>query len=243
MFILKAIWMGVSMFCALPCPCPPWDEDLRPWMTALLGLVGLWIGVLWAVIALVCHQWLPPLLCAAAITITPWLLSGFLHLDGFMDCADAILSRRDLAQRRVILKDSACGAFSVIAFVCLALIGFGAVGSWSGVAPWTLVWIAMVPRCASALAVMTLPPLSSSQYATNKASTQVLVTAWCLLLLSLATAWCYQPTALVCALTALVGWSLACGGAYRNLQGMSGDISGYAITLGETCGLVALALV
>ncbi len=231
------------MFCALPCPCPPWDEDLRPQMTALLGLVGLWIGVLWGAIALVCHQWLPPLLCGAVVAISPWLLSGFIHLDGFMDCADAMLSRRDLDTRRRILKDSACGAFSVIAFVCLALVCYGSLASWDGATPWVFIWIAMVPRCLSALAVLTLPPMNTSQYAHATPSKKVVALAVIVLLLALASAWFYSPKALVCALATLVGWGLACGGAYGNLQGMSGDISGYAITIGEACGLVALAVI
>lgn len=242
MRMFKAFWMSFSMFCALPTPVRVWDDTLRPLMTALIGVVGLLIGCLWMGIALLCQS-MPPLLCAAFITITPWFASGFIHLDGFMDCADAMLSRRDLAQRRRILKDSSCGAFSVIAFVCLALVCFGAVASSTWSAPWCLIWIAMVPRCASGIAVLTLPPMDSSQYAVLQPSKGVLFTAWTVLVLALGSAALCGTAPLVCAVASLVGWLGACLGGYRNLQGMSGDISGYAITLGEGCGLLALALI
>lgn len=51
----------------------------------------------------------------------PWLVTGFMHLDGYMDVCDAVLSRRELATRQRILKDSHCGAFAVIGMVLLAL--------------------------------------------------------------------------------------------------------------------------
>lgn len=240
---LKALWMGLSMFCALPLPCPTWEYSLRSRMTALLGLVGVCIGGIWAGVAILCQVLsLPHLLRAAFIVLAPWLATGFIHLDGFMDCADAILSRRDLDERRRILKDSTCGAFSVIAFVCLALVSYGAVASWSGALPFTLVWIAVVPRCLSSLAVLTLPSLSSSQYNQVKPTPSILVTTCLLLLLALVTPWLYHPYAVICALASMAGWAVACGSGYHSLEGMSGDISGYAITIGEVCGLIALAM-
>ena len=58
---------------------------------------------------------------ALLLAVCPWLCTGFLHLDGYMDVCDAVLSRRDLATRQRILKDSHCGAFAVICMVLLAL--------------------------------------------------------------------------------------------------------------------------
>ena len=43
-----------------------------------------------------------------------------------MDCADAVLSRRDLETRRKILKDSHVGSFAVVALCVLFLIEFAA---------------------------------------------------------------------------------------------------------------------
>ena len=43
-------------------------------------------------------------------------------------------------------------------------------------------------------------------------------------------------------LAVIAGFCLALLRAYRSLQGMNGDISGYCITLGELAGLCALAI-
>ena len=42
---------------------------------------------------------------------------------------------------------------------------------------------------------------------------------------------------------AVLGWCAACFRGYRQLDGMSGDISGYAITVGEACAVIAFALI
>ena len=44
-------------------------------------------------------------------------------------------------------------------------------------------------------------------------------------------------------LAAAVGYWLAVWYADRQLGGMSGDVSGFALTLGELCGLAVLTLV
>ena len=43
-------------------------------------------------------------------------------------------------------------------------------------------------------------------------------------------------------LAAAVGYGLAVWYGFRNLDGMSGDISGFALTIGELCGCGAAIL-
>ena len=105
-------------------------------------------------------------MCAAV----PWLVTGFMHLDGYMDVCDAVLSRRDLPTRRRILKDSHCGAFAVICLVLLAL------GQWSlFLSAESIVWQALLlipaaARACAGLAVLGLRPMDTSQYAAMGAS-------------------------------------------------------------------------
>lgn len=243
MSLITAFFMACSMFCALPCPYQRWDDTLRPLMTAMVGLVGLWIGLLWAGVALLCQYLaLPALLSAALITVTPWVLSGYIHLDGYMDCADALLSRRDLPRRREIIKDPLCGPFAVISFCVLALVSFGAVASVDLSQGWALIWIAMVPRSLSAVAVLQLPAMSTSQYAQQTKSTTATILSITICVLAFVSAGLFSPVALGCALASLVGWAVGCYRGYHCLDAMSGDVSGYAITIGQACGLVALTL-
>ena len=130
-------------------------------MLVMFPAIGLMMGLLWYGLFIVlqaAHIAHP--LAAALLTAYPFLVSGFIHLDGFMDCNDAILSRRPLEERRRILKDSHVGAFAVITAILLFLVFFAAI--WSALereAPWAMVSLTAIPvlsRAASARAVLVL---------------------------------------------------------------------------------------
>lgn len=66
-----------------------------------------------------------PALPAAVLLLTIWtMLSGGLHLDGWMDTADGVLSHRSRERMLEIMKDSRVGAMGVIAAVLLLLLKF-----------------------------------------------------------------------------------------------------------------------
>lgn len=244
--LFKAFFMCFSMFTAIPCPFSIWENRLRPLMTAMLSLVGLCIGGLWGSFFLLCHiLQLPNLLSGAFMTIFPWLISGFIHLDGFMDCCDGILSRRNLQERQRILKDSHCGAFAVISFVSLALVNFTAMISISTEYISIIsgfLWISAIPRGLSAVAVLGLPSMSGSQYEAVEQKRTAMVVAVLFLIIIVISSFFAGREQFFSGISAMIGWSIACKRGYHSFQGMSGDISGYAITLGETFGLVALAI-
>ena len=102
---IYGFFMAWGMFLALPCPLKIWNERARSKMVCCLPLVGLVVGGVW-VLAAYAGRFLPPPVAGLLIAAAPWLVTGFLHLDGFMDVCDAVLSRRDLPRRQEILKDS-----------------------------------------------------------------------------------------------------------------------------------------
>ncbi|WP_054956536.1 adenosylcobinamide-GDP ribazoletransferase [Paenibacillus dakarensis] len=85
-------------------------------------LVGAAIGlVVWGAGAGLTY--LLPVMPAAALTLILWVwLTGGLHLDGWMDTADGILSYRSREQMLDIMKDSRVGAMGVIACVLLLIL-------------------------------------------------------------------------------------------------------------------------
>lgn len=241
---LTSFAMCQSMFCAIPFPLKCWEESQRDNMLLCLPLVGLEIGVLWAGLGWLCQVLeLPQIVMALALSLYPYLVTGFLHLDGFMDVTDALRSWRDLDRRREILKDSHVGSFSVIglAMVLLAQFAFLASVPENGDMR-ILIFLPAVSRCCSALAVTGMKPMTTSQYAARKRSLPRLA------LLSGMLAVCLTAGFLLCGKYGwilpgcLAGYALALTRGYRSLQGMNGDISGYALTLGELCGLGVYAL-
>ena len=150
-----------GMFCAIPNPVRRWEQGCYRQMLLCLPFLGGFMGALWALFGklLGCFPIPQPIfaLCMAAFM---WCVTGFIHLDGFMDCSDAVLSRRDLERRREILKDSHVGSFAVICLTLLALFQYSV---WrSDIAAeklWALPLLCAAVRCVSAGAVLGLAPL------------------------------------------------------------------------------------
>lgn len=244
MKVLRAFLMSFSMFCSIPCPIRFWDEELRPLMTALLPLVGLVIGGVWALLGWCCFRLgMLGLLGAALLAAMPWLLSGFIHLDGFMDCCDGILSRRGLEERRRILKDPHTGSFAVISMVLLAMFTTAAFYEADLENYLALLPVPAATRALSALAVQRLPSMGHSQYASTAHPAYAVAVPCALLLGDIALAALLGVGAIICVLTAVLGWCAACFYAYGQFDGMSGDVSGYAITFGEAAAVIAFALI
>ena len=239
---LHAFSMTQSMFCRIPWPFQLWDENARDKMLLFLPLVGLEIGAVWAL-----GWYLSVVLGLASfvrgliLCVIPFLMTGFIHLDGYMDVTDAVGSCRDLEKRRAILKDSHVGAFAVIGCVLLMLAQF-AFGSCVETGGSVLLLIPVVSRCCSGLAVTVLPPMSTSQYAGRKMN-KGHITAFCVMLTaSLAAGFFFWDQYALCLLGTLAGYGFALGKGYKSLAGMNGDISGYSLTVGELAGLGVLAV-
>ena len=124
--LLNAFAMCFTMFCAIPSPFSRvWDDAARPLMTLFLPVVGAWIGLLWTGLAYLARLLgLPALVTGAILCAYPFLVTGGIHMDGFLDVTDAVKSWRDAEERRRILKDPHVGSFAVIAGILLVMIQF-----------------------------------------------------------------------------------------------------------------------
>ena len=237
-----AFAMCQSMFCAIPSPFHVWDEDARPKMLLFLPVVGFEIGLIWwgiAESAMILH--LPELVRGLVIALWPFLATGYLHLDGFMDVTDAVKSCRSLERRREILKDSHVGAFAVINVVMLMLAQFAFSASAEG--DWRiLIFVPVVSRCGSALAVTLLKPMSTSQYAAQNINRSHAIVLAAMLAAAVAVGFLLCGKFGFALLGGVAGYLLALRKGYRSLEGMNGDISGYALTISELSALAVLAL-
>ena len=241
--LLHAFAMCQSMFCAIPCPWKVWDEEARDKMLLFLPVVGLEIGLLWAGLGWLCGLLeLPRPVTALALCVWPYAATGFIHLDGFMDVTDAVKSWRDAARRREILKDPHAGSFAVIGVVLLILSQFAMFASAENADLRILIFIPAVSRCCSALAVKGLPPMSTSQYADQKKPRGHLLILAAQLVICLTAGFMLCGREGATLLGCIAGHILAVRRAYRSLEGMNGDISGYALSIGELCAVALRAL-
>lgn len=238
---LHAFFMCQSMFCAIPAP-QVWDERARDKMLLFLPIVGLELGLLWWGLSYICRM-LPPLMAALILSVYPYFATGFLHLDGFMDVTDALRSYRSLERRREILKDSHVGSFAVIGIVILLLSQFVCFASMSeAVDHRVFIFIPAVSRCCSALAVTALKPMSTSQYAAQEKPKSHVVVLLAMLAVFLLGGFLLCGKTAMALLGVLIGYGFALRRGYRSLEGMNGDIAGYALSIGELCGAAVIAL-
>lgn len=240
---LHALIMCQSMFCALPA-AQVWDEKARDKMLLFLPAVGLEIGAIWAALGWLCRLLvLPPMVTALVLCAAPYLLTGFLHLDGFMDVVDAVGSCRDLERRRAILKDPHVGSFAVIGLALLLLAQFALFASApADRAVLSLLLIPVVSRCCSALAVGCLKPMTTSQYAGHTARKGHVIALSAMLAVAVAAGFLLWGKYGLVSVGCLVGYGVALWRAYHGLQGMNGDIAGFSLIIGELCAVAVYGL-
>ncbi len=241
---LRAFAMCQSMFCAIPAP-QVWDEKARDHMLLFLPVVGLEIGLIWAALAWGCGLLaLPVPVTSLVLASYPYFVTGFLHLDGYMDVTDAVKSCRSLERRREILKDSHVGSFAVIGVVLLMLAQFALFAAVpEAVDTGILLFVPAVSRCCSALAVTGLKPMSTSQYADQKKPKSHLEVLGMLLFIFTASGFLLCGKYGFALVGCMVGYGLALRRAYKSLEGMNGDIAGYALSLGELWAVAVLVLI
>lgn len=242
---LHAFAMCQSMFCAIPFPGNIWDEEARDKMLLFLPIVGLEIGAIWAALAWLCQLLnLPALVTGLILCAYPYIVTGFIHLDGYMDVTDAVKSWRDLERRREILKDSHVGSFAVIGIVLLMLAQFALMASATADANYLiLIFIPAVSRCGSALAVTALKPMSTSQYAAQKKPKSHIVVLTVMVCIFVGAGFLLCGKYGFVLVGCMAGYALTLRRAYKSLGGMNGDVAGYALTIGELCAVAVYALI
>ncbi|WP_160723300.1 adenosylcobinamide-GDP ribazoletransferase [Bacillus sp. USDA818B3_A] len=99
----------------------PMGQDHLRSAVRTFPLLGLLQGVFYSFLLYAVTNWMPFSHLAAAFLL--WLativLTGGIHLDGWMDASDAYFSYQDCEKRLEIMKDPRTGAFGVISIIVL----------------------------------------------------------------------------------------------------------------------------
>lgn len=269
---IRGFLMAWGNFSAIPCPYHKWHDESRKAMLSMLPAVGMMLAVV------VCIAWwvlgligVPSILMGAILTGIYFCANGFIHLDGFMDCSDAILSRRpELEERQRILKASDVGAFAVISLMLMFIIFAASMmilaEEFDLEKAAALIVTMVISRGMAADHVSRKPAMKTSQYAdlgaeigeglssedkkklnAREQGVLNLVIVIVVLALPLIVKHGEDPVDFWVlfagtAFTTLIAAALAGKYAIKQLGGMNGDIAGYMVVMSETIGVLAAAI-
>lgn len=236
---------ALSLLTILPVR-PDWDDDAPPGRAmALYPLVGLGIGGLLAGLAALLSWVAPdtglsPSLRAMLLLIAWVAITGGLHLDGWGDACDALLSAVGREQRLEILRDPRLGSFGVVGLTLLLLLKFVALQASFGIAP--LILAPTIGRWSVVLAAWRWPVARpggmGDRFRQGIGWRHVAIAT----LTTMAVAIAAGISGGIAIMVALVTMIALASFAAQRLGGLTGDIYGAIIEGVEATVLVSLAL-
>ncbi len=103
-------------------PMVDWDEKSMKYAICFFPFVGLIIGLAeWIAYKILNILGMGTFLTVCGMTAIPLLITGGIHMDGFIDTADALCSHADKNKKLEIMKDPHIGAFAVI-YLCIYIL-------------------------------------------------------------------------------------------------------------------------
>ncbi|MHB1293951.1 MAG: adenosylcobinamide-GDP ribazoletransferase [Anaerolineae bacterium] len=250
--MLNDLLRAIALLTVIPAR-PRWD-DAAPLGRAMAyyPLVGLLLGALLAVLAFLLRALADTgtttAMLRAALVLAAWAgLTGLLHLDGWGDCCDGLLSTVPRDRRLEILKDPRVGSFALSGVVLLLLVKLAAlqavldaIQNWRGYLP-----LLIVPALGRLSAVWAAGRWPSARpggmgdlFRKGLGPAQVAAATLTALVVAALGGWASLLAILAAVLVTL---GLARMAASR-LGGLTGDVYGAIIEGVETAALATLAL-
>jgi adenosylcobinamide-GDP ribazoletransferase len=227
------------MYSKIPMPKVEWSKENMRYAMCFFPLVGAVLGgvvYLWSSFSEVLAM--SRVFNTIIVILIPLLLTGGIHLDGFMDTTDARSSYQPRERKLEILKDPNTGAFAVIACVSYFLLTFG---FWYEVTPEVVPVVTIgfvLSRAFSGLAVVTFPLAKNSGLAAtfsseaNKKLTRVVMICF-ILLATCGMLLINWKLGVICLLGVILLFIYYYLMSVKEFGGITGDLAGYFLQLCE----------
>ena len=247
--MLNSLWIAFRTYSRIPVPEAEWNEKNMKYAMCFFPLIGVVIGgteFLWMFLARLLKC--PWILQAVIAVVIPLLITGAIHMDGFLDTSDALSSHQSREKMLEILKDSHTGAFAVISAGIWMLLY---AASFTGITTYRSLWIVgfgfVMSRSLSGLAAVLFRNargegmlLAFSETAERyrvmiSMGVYFAISALCMIILG--------------GVRGLIGVLVNCGiflyyryYSYRRFGGITGDLEGWFLQLAELGTVLCTAL-
>lgn len=240
---MQSLIIAFSMYSRIPMPRCEWNEQGMKYSMCFFPLVGAVLGICSAGIYFgLGALGIGGISRALILTAVPILVTGGIHMDGYLDTVDAKSSWKSMEEKLQILKDPHMGAFACIYGIVYFLLQ---AAFWNEAGEGEIFSIAtgyVLSRIFSGLSVVTFKKAKKEGMAAASADASPGLVKWVLILEFVICA------AIMIIIRPLYGMvSLAVGAccfawyrrmAYKNFGGITGDLAGYFL---QTCELGILA--
>lgn len=236
---MQSLVIAFAMYSKIPMPRVDWNEKNMKYALCFFP----WIG---GVIALLQAGWMwcadyfqvENLLRGSVAFFIPILITGGIHMDGYLDTIDAIHSYGDQQKRLEILKDSNSGAFAIIyGLVYLAL----SLGIWSELNRAQMPQLALVyciSRTLSGLSVELFPKAKKTglaatfQEQSDRKRVSIILGIYVLLEAAILV-WCgWQIAGIICAASVIL-FAIHHQMCMKMFGGITGDLAGFFLQVYE----------
>lgn len=245
---LESFVIAFSMYSRIPMPLMEWTETGMQYALCFFPMIGIVIGaVVCAFVWISDRAGLGKIAVCCIGTALPLLITGGIHMDGFLDTTDAHSSFADREKKLEILKDPNTGAFAVIGCGVYLLLY---VSAWSelraGAFP-AAGSIYVMTRALSGWSVVGFPKARKNGLASTFASGSRERTVKRTMILWWILGWTFLvyfagwiPAVLLAAAELLVFWHYH-RMAMKEFGGMTGDLAGYFLQSAELVMYLVLA--
>lgn len=247
--MINSLIIAFSMYSRIPMPRVAWKEESMKYVMCFFPLIGVIIGaVVYFAGGLMLARNVSTLLFAAVMSAIPVVITGGIHMDGFIDTADALSSCGDKDKKLEIMKDPHTGAFAIIWAAVYFIL---CLGLWSAVKISDLSVIAIgytVSRTLSGLSVVCFKTAKNTGLAhmfsdaAQKKRVQAALVLW---LIIEAAALVITGAKYAAAIAAAAGISFAWHyyNCRKNFGGITGDLAGCFLQICELAMLAAAVII
>ena len=248
----KSFAVAFSLYSKIPMPRFVWASVDMKYHFAFFPVVGLAICALeFLLIFLQSKLGFGSIFYLCLALALPVLVTGGIHLDGFMDTADALSSYGTKEKKLEILKDPHIGAFSVISVVLYFLCALGFLSEIKSKSAFVCAGFSFVfSRIFSGLSVVFFRKAKNDGMAKAESENSAKKTVGAILILEFAAfsallafflggvSVYFFVTILVFALLFFFYYFMS----KKNFGGITGDLAGFFVCVSELCALAALSV-